>query len=65
MVRQTHVFRLITVRYRQSDEKKKYKRSANRDGQMFFRPVVGDDPSPMYDGLRTNLPYVSRCTEQH
>lgn len=28
-------------------------------GQLYFYPPDGEDPSPMYEGLRTNLPYVS------
>lgn len=27
--------------------------------QLYFYPPDGEDPSPMYEGLRTNLPYVS------
>lgn len=26
--------------------------------QLYFYPRVGEMPSPMYEGLRTNLPYV-------
>jgi hypothetical protein len=28
--------------------------------RLYFYPPAGDDPSPMYEGLRTNLPTVSR-----
>jgi len=27
--------------------------------QQYFYPPDGEDPTPMYDGLRTNLPCVS------
>ncbi|ORY27654.1 hypothetical protein BCR39DRAFT_537734 [Naematelia encephala] len=29
----------------------------NTDEQVYFQPPKGQDPSPMYFGLRTNLPY--------
>jgi len=33
--------------------------SSSKSAQMYFYPPAGDDPTPMYDGLRTNLPAVS------
>ena len=44
------------VWYRQQGTKP-YETSVGGDGQMYIYPPTGDDPSPMYDGLRTNLPY--------
>ncbi|ORX36263.1 hypothetical protein BD324DRAFT_628099 [Kockovaella imperatae] len=42
--------------FRSSHDKKKYIRHTDSDGQLFFSPDA-ENPSPMYDGLRTNLPY--------
>ena len=32
---------------------------SSKSAQMYFYPPEGEDPTPMYDGLRTNLPAVS------
>jgi hypothetical protein len=45
---------------------KRYKSSFTGDSgehAHFFAPI-GNDPSAMYDGLRTNLPHVSRTMRQ-
>jgi cation diffusion facilitator CzcD-associated flavoprotein CzcO len=50
-----------------TDEPKKYKRAVvhndwkgkgKEEEQMYLYPPPSDDPSPMYEGLRTNLPKV-------
>lgn len=38
---------------------KSYTKSASSDGeQLYFYPPGNENPSPMYEGLCTNLPYV-------
>lgn len=42
------------------EQPKSYNRtSITKPEQTFVYPKGGEDPSPMYDGLRTNLPHVS------
>lgn len=57
---------------RYSDEQKKHHRRAvlgdKGKERMYFYPPDDEDPSPMYEGLRTNLPNVStyrHLTDEH
>lgn len=63
---------MLTCRFADEDEKKQYRicTSTRANGrqpdqtngdQVYVYPPAGEDPSPMYQGLRTNLPYVSLC----
>ena len=52
---------LMLTRYSEETEKH-YRRAVLRDKgkeRMYFYPPDTEDPSPMYEGLRTNLPNVS------
>lgn len=55
---------LLTIRY-STEEEKHYKKTIVRGikgkgkEKMYIYPPGDEEPSPMYEGLRTNLPHVS------
>jgi hypothetical protein len=52
----------LKYRYADEDEEKRYQTTVVPDtqngDQLFIYPGENEDPSPMYQGLRTNLPHV-------
>lgn len=55
------------IRYADEDKEKLYRTATTKvqDGgdQIYVFPPKDEDPSPMYQGLRTNLPHVSLISD--